>query len=408
MTEQTIEPTLHSNQTGTLNFEPLGNREFLLDPYPYFEKMRKEAPVYRHEGTLIPLVSVFSHESVKRVYEDWENFSSVNPHMKQGKRVFGSLLKMDPPQHSRLREIIGPMFLPGFIRQQEPMVRAEAKRVISQIKNQTHLEVVEDLAGVMTVGVICNLTGIPSQDHQLIRDWTLDGAKIEGNIYFSKTYDDKAIGKMAAVGGRLMGYYENHVDSLIKQPGDDLISKLSQSDLTRIELIDFTQLLVGAGNETTAGLITNVIRVLLQHPDVLEQVIADQSILPTVIEELVRFWPPVRGGYRHAVNELELEGVKINPGDTVWVWGASASRDENLNEDADKFILDRKRRQHIAFAKGVHTCIGNALARMETRCILEEFFSSIKSLKTSETPAEPLSSMTINGLASLPVCVEWK
>jgi cytochrome P450 family 109 len=394
---------------GALHFSPLGDREFLMNPYPVFEKMRREAPVYRHTDTLVPLVSVFGYDNVKRVYEDWENFSSVNPMLKPapGKRVFGSLLKMDPPDHTRMRGIIGPMFLPGFIRQQEAMVRGEAQRNICLIKGQNELEVVEELAGRMTVGVICNLAGIPEKDHQMIRDWTLSGAEIEGNMLFQSEYNEQEMKRLTRFGGGLMQYFEDHVDSLIANPGDDLVSRLSTSELSREELIDFTQLLVGAGNETTAGLITNVIRVLLDQPEELAMVLADQSILPTVIEEVVRYWPPVRGGYRHAVNELELDGVKINSGDTVWVWGASANRDEGLNERAGEFVLERKKRQHIAFAKGVHTCIGNALARIETRCVLEELFSQLAGISKSEEAPQPLGSVTINGLRSLPVKCFW-
>lgn len=406
---ETVEKSASSNASD-IHFSPLGDREFLLNPYPVFEKMRREAPVYRHHDTMVPLVSVFGYENVKRVYEDWENFSSVNPLMKPapGKRVFGSLLKMDPPEHTRMRGIIGPMFLPGFVRQQESMVKGEAERVVGLIRGQSDLEVVEGLAGRMTVGVICNLAGIPQSEHQMIRDWTLTGAEIEGNFLFLPEYDEAEFKKMTNFGGRLKQFFDDHVDALIANPGDDLISRLTESELGREELIDFTTLLVGAGNETTAGLIANVIRVLLDHPAVLERVLEDQSILPTVIEEVVRFWPPVRGGYRHAVNELELDGVQINPGDTVWVWGASASRDESLNERADEFVLDRKKRQHIAFAKGIHTCIGNALARMEARCVLEELFSQLVSITRGDAAPEPLGSVTINGLRSLPIKCEWK
>jgi cytochrome P450 len=311
----------------------------------------------------------------------------------------GSIAAIDPPRHKKLRGLVSEAFTPRTIAQQAENIRNIVNELLDASTASGTLEVIRDLAIPLPVRVIAGMMGIPSSQHADFKHWS------------------DAIGSPSpeqAVAG-FKGLHEA-IRTLIaerrKAPQADLISALllAQVDgepLSESQIVDFCQLLVVAGHETTTHLIGNALRCLDEHPEAREQVWADPSLLPSTIEEVLRFFPISLRVTRLVATDTEFAGKQLKRGDKIFLWIGSANRDEEQFPNSDVFDIRRSPNRHLGFGSGIHSCLGAPLARLETRITLEVLIERFKDIQiVREVPLQPVASFFVYGVEQLPVRVQ--
>jgi cytochrome P450 len=264
------------------------------------------------------------------------------------------------------------------------------------------MDLMRDFAIPFPVTVIAQLLGVESERHGLFKHWSdtvvigLSGASQQ----FSRE-------EVRAAADEMADYIDSIVADRRARPRDDLISILAAAEdgdaLAAGEVLAFVVLLLIAGNETTTNLIGNAMRALLAHPDVLERVTRDRSLLPAMIEEALRYDSPIQGIPRKVTQEVELAGTMLPKDAFLMVLFASANRDEGQFPDPDRFDIDRKSREHVAFGHGIHFCLGAALARLEARVAFEAVLARTRNLRLEATEVPVIESNLLRGPKTLPL-----
>ncbi len=382
--------------------------EWFLDPYPWYEHMRRAAPVHQDEGS--GMWSVFRYDDVQRVLSDWKAFSSrfgvYDEAGDAASPIGASMIGTDPPAHTKLRTIVSGPFGARAIAEMEPRIRAITDRLLEPVVPRGSMDVVSDLAEPLPVTVIAEMLGIPAEDRRKFKEWS--DAIVELSNQFGGA-DDDAMRRQREIGR----YFLEVIEERRAHPGKDLISRVVHAEvdgqhLSDHEVLGFCILLLVAGNETTTNLIGNAVQCILEHPEVPERLAADPALLPTAIEEVLRFRSPVRAMFRVATADVPLDGATIRDGDSVLAWIGSANRDESKFPDAGVFVPDRTPNPHIAFGHGIHQCLGAPLARLEGRIALESLLRNGRRLRSDQDPKtlEPVSSLIVNGVRHLPIAFE--
>jgi cytochrome P450 len=319
---------------------------------------------------------------------------------------FGSMIVLDDPKHQRLRSIVSRAFTPKVVARVEESVRDRARRLVSDmVANHPDCvgEVVSELSGPLPLQVICDMMGIPEEDHQRVFHWT--------NIILGfgdpdLTTDFEEFAKVAID----MGAYAHALaEDRRSNPQHDLTTSLVEAEvdgerLSSSEIASFFILLAVAGNETTRNAISHGIVALTRYPDERQKWWANfDAIAPTAVEEIVRWASPVVYMRRTLTKDTELSGVKLAEGDKVSMWYGSANRDEVKFSNPWLFDLQRDPNSHIGFGGGgAHFCLGANLARREIRVVFEELHRQIPDIEATEEPARLLSAF-IHGIKRLPV-----
>ncbi|GHH42778.1 cytochrome P450 family protein [Lentzea cavernae] len=310
------------------------------------------------------------------------------------------LLVSDPPQHTRLRRLVSKEFTPRRVEAMAGGVRRQVDGLLDAMQAEGRADLVADFAFPLSIGVICELLGVPAMDRESFRGWS--------------NAINAPVGLAAKVEafGQLKGYLGELVAVKRDEPGDDLLSALiratdEDSDrLTGAELRAMAYLLLSAGHETTVNLITNAVLTLVRHPDQLAALRADPSLVDGAVEEVLRFEGPIESAtFRFALERVEIGGVAVETGDPVLVVLASANRDETRFSDPGRFDVRRDGGGHLAFGHGVHYCLGAPLARMEgriaIRALLERFPGIMVDVAQDELSWLP--GTLLRGVRSLPV-----
>ena len=346
------------------------------DPYPFYAYLRREAPVA--PLGLMDLWGIARHEDVLRVLRDPETFSSVvGQRLIEGEEL-PSMLFNDPPIHTRLRGLIAKAFTPRVVELQRDSISARARELINAMLAKCDPDIVLDLAYPLPVMVIAHMLGVADGDHATFKRWS--DAIIENVAPILLTGDDSAL---AGVNQEFDAYFSKRLAKLRREPEDNLLSELvhvetDEGKLTELELLMFCRLLLGAGNETTTGLIVNATRAFSEHPDVLARVRADLSLLPAALEEALRYYAPFPATFRRTTRDVEAAGTTIPKDTRVLVFLASANRDERAFENPDEFRLDRGTNRHVAFGMGIHYCVGAPLARLEAEIALRDLLPRLR------------------------------
>jgi len=364
-------------------FDPMSDY-FLNNAYTEFARMREEAPVYRHKGTLMPVVSFFKDKHIRPMLQDWEKWSSQRD-PEYNKKALGDaaiLIGNDPPLHTKYRSIVAPAFLPRRIRKLEEIVEQQADRFLDEVLEKKRVNFVEDYAAKVTTSVICILLGIPDEDRQLIRDWTLELAIQDGCPVFWKKEDTETLQRVGKCMEEQRAYFSELVDRRLKEPGDDMLSGMITQMDDKGHMIGLSILLAAAGNETTTNIMTHGLQELIWHPEQMALLRSDlDNRMPDAIEEMLRFRGTIRKQDRIANVDTEIEGVEIRKGESIALWCGSASRDSDVVDRADEFDITRRPNRHLAFGAGIHMCIGNVLARMETAAVMKRVLNRTKSIE---------------------------
>lgn len=377
-------------------------------PHALLAALRAEGPVRWNplaDGT--GCWTVLGHAEVARASRDFATFSShaggVFLHPDQVAPLDFArnlLLFMDPPQHTCYRQILQSAFTPHAVRAMEDQVRARVTRAIDAFSERGSADLVAELAVPVPLGVVCDLLGVPDEDVELFLGFTED---------LEAATRSPIPGTGLEPIGRLGAYLAQLLERQTAEGRDDtIVARLRDATvdgrpLTDAEIIVFFALLAFAGHDTTRNTTSGGILALLRHPDQLAELVADPSLVPGAVEEILRHTSVVQWFARTATCDTELGGQLIRQGDRVALWYTSASRDAALFDRPDAFDIHRDKPDHDAFGGGGrHFCLGAGLARLELRIVFEEVTRRLRDLRLAGEPARIVSSWT-NALTRLPV-----
>jgi cytochrome P450 len=392
-----------------LDVNPFGPH-MIADPYPTYARMLQADPLGIEENTLW----VFSrYADVQRVLRDprfgRESFGAAVD------RTFGQgpvtqsfnrwILFMNPPDHTRIRSLVSKAFTPRATERLRASIQHTVDTLIDSMQAKGSFDVIAELAYPLPVIVICELLGIPEEDRDRFHDWS--AALAEALDAFSLNRPDIVERANAGALG-LTTYFRELVAKRRRDPREDLLSAMiaaeEQGDrLTEDELLATSVLLFFAGHETTVNLIGSGMRQLLLHPDQLEKLRANPSLIQTAVEELLRFDGPVQRTGRTVSADVELGGVTLHRGDRVVGFIAAANRDPAQFPEPDRLDITRTDNQHLAFGAGIHYCVGAALARTEAQIAINTLLRRFPTLALTEDAPTWRETAIIRGMTALPL-----
>ena len=374
-------------------------------PFETFKQLRKEDPVHwnpQTEGTGFWVVT--RYDDVVATSTDHKAFASGHG-VFIDESVGGSelmMVNMDAPKHTGLRNLVSQGFSPKMIRRMEPHVRDIATKIIDEIAAKGECDFVTEVAAELPLQVIAELIGIPQEDRHRIFQWSNQMIAV-GDPEYAPTMD---VATKAAA--EIFAYANELTAERRENPKDDLISVLLEAEVDGEKLEDlefnfFFLLLVVAGNETTRNLISGGMQALSEHPDQRQRLIDDPSLMPTAVEEMLRYVSPLMYFRRTATSDTEIHGQPIKEGDKVTLWYGSANRDEDAFPNPDVFDVGRTPNAHVALgAGGPHFCLGPSLARLEAKLMFEELLRRLPDIELNG-PVSRLRSYFINGIKHMPV-----
>ncbi len=379
-------------------------------PHAFFDELRRDEPVYWHASEqYAPGFWVCTkYADVIAIERDVKTFSSARGGAlldDQGDGTDLMMLNQDPPQHTRLRNLVARGFTPKVIKAMEPHIREAAKVIVDrQIGNDEVIDFVPSFAAELPLVVIAELLGIPYEDRHKLFEWS---NRLIGNSDPEYNAGEPEQAMDAAM--ELYMYAQSLADARRERPMDDIVTTLINSELDGERLSDvefnvFVLLLAVAGNETTRNLISGGMLALMENPDQRAIVLADvPGTLDTLVDEMLRYVSPVMYFRRTVMHDTELRGVPLADGDKITVWYGAANRDEDVFSHAHAFDVKRSPNEHIAFGgRGPHYCLGTALAKMEIKVMFEEMLTRVPDMQLAGEP-EHLASNLINGIKHLPV-----
>ncbi|MCI0776945.1 MAG: cytochrome P450 [Chloroflexi bacterium] len=372
------------------------------NPYPYYAELRRDHPVYPlgEQGAVV----VSRYEDVAFVLRSHEHFSSgaMGSLAGSGEMLIGS----DPPGHTRLRSLVNRAFTPAMVAALEPRIREVAAELLDRAGSRGEMDLVSELANPLPVTIIAEILGVDSALRDDFKRWS--HSTVSGSAGSQASDDERA--RAAKDRQEFSDYFLQAIEERRREPRDDLISALVRAEdeehaLTADEVLAFTQLLLIAGNETTTNLIGNMVLALLEHPEQLQRVLDDRSLIPNTVEEALRYDSPVQFLFRTAAHDVELAGTAIKQGTVVLPLYASANRDERKFPDPDRFDVTRNAQGHLAFGYGIHFCLGAPLARLEAKVALEELLARFPRLSRKSDAVDRLDSFFLRGLKELPLTI---
>jgi cytochrome P450 len=355
------------------------------NPYPLYAELRKTPVTQEDDGTYVVStyneIAALLHDprvSSNPEYRRGAAGASAMPDQGQPEQPLPFILR-DPPDHDRLRELamrpFGPPRTPGRIDGMRPWLVEVTTGLIDRLADKKRADIVDDFAYPLPVTAICQLLGVPLEDQPRFREWA--DALIEALDPTTGTFEQRER-KRNEVNAELGRYFSHLVDSRAREPGDDLLSGLltdhgPNAPMPRGDMLVTAGMLLVAGHETTVNLITNGMLTLLRHPDVLDRLNREPGLVITLVEELLRYEPPVQmRTNRTTVADINIAGTTIPKGSPLALMLAAGSRDPSRFADPDRFDPGRTDNPHLGFLGGIHYCFGAPLARIETQVALTE------------------------------------
>ncbi len=389
------------------HFDPF-DPETRRDPFALYARARREHPVLRHAGT--PITSVFRHADVLAILRDAEIWSNriEPPGVDRASLPEPSMLGQDPPAHTRLRGLVNQAFTPRIIRSLEPRLQAVADELVAAAVAEGEVDLVEALAYPLPVIAIAEIIGIPAEDRAQFKRWSDVAVQGLGNALFVPPTAAR-LEQVNAMFSEMSGYFSTLAEARRRAPREDLLTGLVQAEvegsrLTHAEMIRMLVLLLVAGNETTTNLIGNAVLELLAHPDALARLRAEPALLPSAIEEVMRFASPVQMDPRRATRDVELHGEPIAAGELVVCWIGSANRDEDVFDDPERFDVGRAENRHLGFGFGPHYCLGANLARLEAEVAIGTLLARTRTFeRVGDEPLPLHPSIVFRGVTRLPM-----
>jgi len=349
------------------------------DPYPTYARLREEAPIYYNDR--YDFWALSRHPDVEKALSNWEVFSNQRSDILElMKSDFdmpnGVMMFEDPPVHTMLRGLMSRVFTPRRMAEVEDQIRQFCIRCLDPLAGSDGFDIIAELASMMPMRVIGMLMGIPEDEQISVRDANDANLRTRPGAPMKVTKAD------AIADGSV---YADYVDWRAKNPSDDLMTALLNVEfedengvrrkLTRKEVLHYTQVVAGAGNETTGRLIGWLAKVLAEHPDQRREVAEDRSLLLRAVDETLRFEPTGPHVARYVARDFEYYGMTVPAGSSMLLLFGAANRDPRRYQDPDNFDIHRDNISHLTFGKGLHYCLGANLARLEGRVALDELLN---------------------------------
>lgn len=396
--------------TTAVEFDPFSD-EYFDDPSDVYRRLRDEAPVYFNERYGFYALSRFA--DVVSAHRDWQGFSSTHgvdlQSLTQDPDMIKSLkmiIMMDPPEHDRLRALVSRVFTPRAMTALEPMVREVISSFLTPLEDREDFDAVADFSALFPVEIISRMIGVPEGERQQIRSWMdLSLHREKGQMEPTQQGIEAMIESVA--------YYFELVAKKRADPVDDMLSRLTQVTVDRgdgnetaledEEIAGFISLLGGAGAETVTKAIGNAVVLFHRHPDQWRRVVDEPEIIPNAVEEILRILPPSQYQGRFSVQDREFEGGTIPAGHPVLLITGAATNDPRAFDRPEVFDVGRSPSVAIALGHGIHSCLGAALARMETRVAIEELAKRWTQLDVDEERLERVHMSNVAGYKRVPV-----
>lgn len=379
--------------------------DFIGNPYKVFTQLRLEAPVCRLDP--LGFWAISGYDEVLYVLKNPKLFSNsgyanaLPPHLRVDSSKYPlSIVHADPPYHTRLRRMVLREFNPRVAEQMQPRIEEVCRSLIDKVADKPEFELIRDITVPLPVIVIAEMLGIDPERRDEFKVWC---DELVNSLSFAGLPDPVRLG---AIMDQLYGYFNGVIEERRREPRADLISRLvhmkgDDVQMSTAELSSFALTLLIAGNETTTALIGNTFAALIENPEQWDRVRADHSLIPQLIEEVLRYYSPPHAVLRQATQDAEVAGVMIPKDALVLPLIGSANRDARKFPSGDTFDISRDTKGHIAFGADLHACLGSALARVEARCILSEMFKRLPNLRAKDTNLQWLPSLQMRALQHL-------
>jgi pimeloyl-[acyl-carrier protein] synthase len=391
-----------------VTFNPM-DPTFVADPYPTYRQLRTEDPVHhsplgfwvltRYDDVVAALRDPrLAKEAIAAFVA--ARFGAPVP-------IMGlSMLDRDPPDHTRLRRLVSTAFTPRVVEGLRPRVQQIVDGLIARAREKGSMDLIEEFAYPIPVNVICEMLGVPVEDHERFKGWSLDIARGLDSILLPP--DSDVPKRSVASRTALAAYFRELIAKRRASPRADLLSGLIAAEeagdkLSENELLATCILLLIAGHETTVNLIGNGTLALLRHPDQLRRLRDNPALIGTAVEELLRFDGPVQRTARIPSEDVVIDGRTIAKGEMVMPFIGAADRDPVQFPDPDRLDIGRTDNRHIAFGWGIHFCLGAPLARVEGQIAINTLVQRLPKLALATDTPQFRESLTLRGLASLPV-----
>jgi cytochrome P450 len=376
---------------------------FAADPWPRFNRIREQAPLYYNEPHDFYAVSRYA--DVERVLTDTETYSSARGVMLELIKANmeippGTLIMEDPPVHNIHRQLLARVFSPRRVADLEPRIREYCTACLDPLVGESRFDLIEKLGLEMPMKVIGMLLGIPEEGQVAFRDAA--NARVQ-----SMPETNEVMLTHEAMG--------EYIDWRYAHPSDDVMTELISAEftdengvsrtLTRDEVLMYVTVLGGAGNETTGRLIVFMGSTLAKHPEQRAEIAADLSLVPGAVEEILRLEPPGPVNARYVTRDVELYGQTVPGGSAMLCMVGAANRDPRKYEDPDRFDIRRPKSMHLTFILGPHYCLGSALARLEGRVALEEILRRWPTWEVDWDEAKLQHTSSVRGWEKLPLVV---
>ncbi len=391
---------------------------FRADPYPFYQRLREADPFHRTfvEGGWI----LSRYQTIDAVLHDrrfsaddrcWRGWPWVDRLMRQVGRLeadepyLPSMLRQDPPDHTRLRKLVSKAFTPRAIAALQGRIEQIVESHLDAVMPDGRMDVIRDLAHPLPMIVIADMLGIPLPDREQFKHWSNEAVR---DLDFASIEDFRRAGIALKA---LRSYLAQVIEERRQAPQDDIISALILAEedgeqLRTEEIYGTCELLLIAGNETTTNLIGNGLLALLRYPEQLARLRDEPDLVPQAIEELLRYDSPVQITSRFALETLAIEGRQVKKGDQLLLLIGAANRDPDQFGDPEHLDITRTDGHHLAFSQGIHFCLGAALARLEGQAALSALLRRCANLKLATDALEWRYGATLRGLTALPVTFE--
>lgn len=397
--------------TSELVFDPF-SEEFFNGPWEIYRQLREQAPVYYNAEH--DFYALSRHEDVAAAYKDFETYSSaygldLATVRSNEPMPVKMIILMDPPEHRHMRSLVNKVFTPRAIEAMRPMVAETIDRYIAKA-DPTGFDVVQDFSAYFPVEVITTMLGVPEDKRQQVREW------VDTSLHREPGQIDMSEQGLQAI-AEAMGLYYQLIQERRADPQEDMFSRLVAAEILRedgekeslddFEIAGFATLLGGAGAETVTKLVGNAAVTFARNPGQWQKLLDDHSKVPAAVEELLRYEPPVHYNVRRSMRDVNLHGITIPEGSPVFLLQASAHRDPDAFSDPDSFDIDRDRTeaQNLGFGYGVHSCLGAALARMETAIALERMLELMPRYEVIWKDCQRVAMQNVAGWSHVPVRV---
>ncbi|VEG43230.1 cytochrome P450 [Mycolicibacterium flavescens] len=377
------------------------------DPYPIWKRMRDEAPLYYNDKYNFYALS--RYDDVAKGLHDWDTYRSgkgttMDVIMSGVDVPPGVILFEDPPLHDIHRRVLSKVFTPRRMEAIEPLVRQFCVRALDSLTGASRFDVIGDFGALIPMRTIGYLLGIPEQGQQQIRDNTDASIGLKEGSFQSVS---------AATFENAYQLFADYIEWRAEHPSDDLMTQLLNAEveddgqvrpLSRIEVMTYTSMIAGAGNETTTRLIGFIAQMLAEHPDQRRELLDDFSLIPGAIEEVLRYQAPSPVQARYVARDTEAYGQAIAEGSVMLLLNGSANRDERRYPDGERFDIHRGG-SHLSFGQGLHFCLGSSLARMQARVAFEEMLRRWPEWEVDYADAAMAHTSSVRGWGRLPIIV---